>query len=463
MRRSSILAQVSLSLLVSLFGLPGNASSCGPGVYNNPPFAWPQGTTVYYSTKGLTSLESTALANAVGQWNTANQSNGSNVQFVPSTSSNPPTYLLSSGTATAPGGTQPCTPNTLGPGATCTVTPQGSSTLTGAVTVIPPNSTWLTPTQPGYQDALVQAFLHELGHTMGLGDQGGTMATTVMNQFIGINDSGGAVSDKITTCDNNAIQTSTYYTTACAQTFPAPVAQQVGYWYQLFPAPVCAYELENDCPPGGCLSPIVIDTDGSGFHLTSASEGVMFDFFGTGKPIQIAWTESGSTNGWLALDRNGNGTIDSAGELFGNITAQPPSNHPNGFLALAVFDLPENGGNGDGVIDSRDAIWPQLLVWIDSNHDGISQSWELHHLDDMGIHSIALRYVETPFTDAYGNHFRYRGSLNPDKGDDVDRVIYDVFLVTNLAHESASVRPREFRWLDPAEVLPLRVRRSFEE
>ena len=69
-----------------------------------------------------------------------------------------------------------------------------------------------------------------------------------------------------------------------------------------------------------------------------------------------------------------------------------------------------------------------MLVWIDANHDGVSQPAELHHLDMMGIHSIALQYVKTPFTDANGNRFRYQGSLNPDKGDNVDRVIYDVFL-----------------------------------
>jgi hypothetical protein len=38
----------------------------------------------------------------------------------------------------------------------------------------------------------------------------------------------------------------------------------------------------------------------------------MFDFFGDSKPMLIAWTAPGSTNGWLALDRNGNGIIDRA-------------------------------------------------------------------------------------------------------------------------------------------------------
>jgi hypothetical protein len=175
-------------------------------------------------------------------------------------------------------------------------------------------------------------------------------------------------------------------------------------------------------------TPIIIDTDGSGFHLTSAANGVLFDFYGDGRPIQLAWTAPGSTNGWLALDRNGNGTIDSGRELFGNATPQPSSSEPNGFLALSVFDQPENGGNGDGIIDSHDAVWPKLVVWIDANHDGISQPDELHHLDDLGVPAIDLRYRESRYTDGFGNQFRYRGSLAPLRAEDVDRTIYDVIL-----------------------------------
>ena len=143
----------------------------------------------------------------------------------------------------------------------------------------------------------------------------------------------------------------------------------------------------------------------------------------------MAWTAKGSTNGWLALDRNGNGHIDTGKDLFGNVTDQPTSSNPNGFLALAVFDQPEYGGNGDGEIDSNDAIWTKLLVWIDSNHDGVSQPEELHHLDEYGIHSISLMYTESQKVDAYGNELRYKGSLNPGTSD-VNRIIYDVILTT---------------------------------
>jgi hypothetical protein len=178
-------------------------------------------------------------------------------------------------------------------------------------------------------------------------------------------------------------------------------------------------------------SPIIIDTNGTGFQLTSAANGVMFDIKGNGVPLQIAWTAPGSRNSWLALDRNHNGKIDSGKELFGNFTEQPPSTNPNGYLALAEFDKPENGGNGDGMIDSRDAVFPKLLLWIDESHDGISQPNELHSLSELGVFSISLHYQSEPFKDQYGNSFHYRAKLNPDPADGESRDgrwTYDVFL-----------------------------------
>jgi hypothetical protein len=175
-------------------------------------------------------------------------------------------------------------------------------------------------------------------------------------------------------------------------------------------------------------SPIIIDISGQGFSLTNAANGVQFDISGTGHPLQMGWTAPGADNAFLALPAS-DGLVHSGRQLFGNFTPQPASATPNGFAALAVYDDPQNGGNGDGVIDAKDKIFTQLRLWIDTNHNGISEPEELHTLPELGVESISLNYREDKRVDEFGNLFRYRSKINPDDPDisHVGRIAYDVF------------------------------------
>jgi Ca2+-binding RTX toxin-like protein len=116
---------------------------------------------------------------------------------------------------------------------------------------------------------------------------------------------------------------------------------------------------------------------------------VLFDHDGDGIKTGTGWVKA--DDGLLVWDRNGNGTIDNGGELFGvNTVLTNGQKAADGFAALRELD-----GNADGTFNSSDAAYASVKVWRDLNQDGISQSGELQSLSQAGIAALNLNATPT--------------------------------------------------------------------
>ena len=164
----------------------------------------------------------------------------------------------------------------------------------------------------------------------------------------------------------------------------------------------------DPCVPdrGKNNTPILLDLDRNRFHLSAGP--VEFDIDADGQPESLTWVSPDTHDAFLYLDRNGNGLVDDGSELFGDATllhSGVPAQH--GYEALAEFDLYENGGNGDGVLDSADAVFSLLMLWTDSNTDGVNEHHESQGISAAGVLSLNLDYQHSRRTDKHGNQFRY--------------------------------------------------------
>jgi hypothetical protein len=159
---------------------------------------------------------------------------------------------------------------------------------------------------------------------------------------------------------------------------------------------------------GGC-SPIVLDLANNGINLGEAGVGVYFDVNADGVRDHVQWVRRGGDEGFLALDRNGNGIVDDGSELFGVGTPMilEGRNAPNGFVGLAQYDSRQLGGNDDGLISDADAIWPQLRIWVDANADGVSTAAEMRTLKSYGITALETIPRIRKYVDPAGNVLPY--------------------------------------------------------
>ncbi|MHA7002989.1 hypothetical protein [Aeromonas schubertii] len=124
---------------------------------------------------------------------------------------------------------------------------------------------------------------------------------------------------------------------------------------------------------GKLKDPLVLTLDGKIADFSTAK--FEFDLDGDGQNEKLPGLAGAS--GFLALDRNGNGTVDDGSELLG-------AQSGNGFAELAALDE-----DGNQWLDERDKGLSQLLWW-QPERTPIA-------LVTLGIGAIQLTPLDTPF------------------------------------------------------------------
>ena len=135
--------------------------------------------------------------------------------------------------------------------------------------------------------------------------------------------------------------------------------------------------------PCNVSDPLILDLNGNGiFDVTSIFNGVNFDLHTEGRKQAMAWTNG---DGFLFLDRNGNGIADNGLEFFGNQVE-----FRDGFEHLGFYD-----DNKDNFLSKKDEMYKNIYVWNDFNMDGICTPNETMTIEEYGIWSLAI--TKTPF------------------------------------------------------------------
>jgi hypothetical protein len=239
------LAICSLLVVLSAGAYVASAQSgCAPPSGSAP---WPRGSTVYVTVdSSITGTAGDQVSLALTGWNAANTINNSGVRFVigPPPYDGAPVLLITNGTVyqnptgngySTAGGTVATDVgalterngyNSTGQLINATITLNTANALAnpGCDTCGP----FYDPNALGYDTVFLKILLHEMGHTMGLGEAPGTpgldqiQQNSVMNQVIGScpNDAcdvgvydtpGGNLPTQVTDCDNSSVNGVLWY------------------------------------------------------------------------------------------------------------------------------------------------------------------------------------------------------------------------------------------------------------
>jgi hypothetical protein len=191
--------------------------------------------------------------------------------------------------------------------------------------------------------------------------------------------------------------------------------------------------------------PLALDLNNDGITTISANSGIMFDHNNSGIRYGTGWINP--NDGWLALDRNGNGKIDSGRELFGDNTRKLSGGlAAHAYDALKSFDTNNDGKvdavdatgdvDGSGAIDGAETYWDidnnqtydanvdktfaDLRVWVDANSNGVTDGGELKTLAALNIVSIGTGKTAVNVADENGNLNTFKGNYTTSSGEVVD-------------------------------------------
>ncbi len=112
------------------------------------------------------------------------------------------------------------------------------------------------------------------------------------------------------------------------------------------------------------------------------ASGARVRFDADGSSVAKEWSRITPQGAWLIYDPDGSGRVDSALQMFGNVTFW--CFWDNGYAALRSLD-----DNGDGQLTAKEL--DHLALWHDANGNGRVDPGEVQPLTAYGIVAISCR------------------------------------------------------------------------